>query len=168
MDHATFDRLDARITGWMAARGITWLRVSVGVVFLWFGALKLVPGLSPAEEVAGRTFERLTFGAMPASVGVIVIGAWEVAIGVGLLTAWALRATLLLLFVQMVGALTPLVLFPGLCFERFPFVLTLLGQYIVKNAVLVSAAIAIGATVRGGGLSARRARPSVTSPPGRG
>lgn len=64
-----------------------------------------------------------------------------------------MRATLLLLFVQLLGTVTPVVLFPGDVFRRAPFVLTLEGQYIVKNLVLVSAAIVIGATVRGGHLA---------------
>jgi len=59
---------------------------------------------------------------------------------------------LLLLFVQMLGTLTPLVLFPGEVFARVPYAPTLEGQYIIKNAVLISAAIVLGATVRGGGL----------------
>ena len=63
-----FDRLDRRITTWMAGYGVSLLRIALGVVFLWFGALKLVPGLSPAEDLAGRTIEALTFGIVPASV----------------------------------------------------------------------------------------------------
>ena len=52
---AQFDRIDQLLTGWMAANAITLLRVSgLGLVFFWFGALKLFPGLSPAESfVAG-------------------------------------------------------------------------------------------------------------------
>jgi hypothetical protein len=50
----------------------------------------------------------------------------------------------------MLGTFTPVILFPGEVFARFPFVLTLEGQYIVKNLVIISAGIVIGATVRGG------------------
>jgi hypothetical protein len=45
-------------------------------------------------------------------------------------------------------------LFPDITFEIFPIVPTLEGQYIIKNLVLISAGIAIGATVRGGRLVA--------------
>jgi hypothetical protein len=62
--------------------------------------------------------------------------------------------TLLLLFVQMPGTMMPLLLFPAETFRAFPYAPTLEGQYIIKNLVLVSAAIVIGATVRGGRLSA--------------
>ncbi len=149
-----FDRIDRRITGWMAAHGVLTLRLALGIVFFWFGALKLVPGMSPAEDLAGRTIEQLTFGAVPASVALPVLALWEVAIGLGLLTGRWMRLTLFLLFVQMAGTITPLFLFPEETFVSFPFVPTLEGQYIIKNVVLVAAAIVLGATVRGGDLTA--------------
>jgi uncharacterized membrane protein YkgB len=137
----------------MAAHGLTLLRFALGVVFFWFGALKLFPGLSPAETLAGRTIEALTLGAVPTEVATPALAVWEMAIGIGLFIGRWMRVTLLLLFVQMLGTVTPLVLFPAETFVRFPFAPTLLGQYIIKNVVLVSAAIVLGATVRGGELS---------------
>lgn len=74
------------------------------------------------------------------------------AIGLGLLSGRFLRATLLLLAVQMVGASLPLVLFPAETFTQAPFAPTLEGQYVIKNVVLIGAAMVIGATVRGGSL----------------
>lgn len=149
---ARFDRLDRRITFALAAAGIPLLRIALGFVFLWFGALKLVPDLSPAEDLAARTIGVLTFGVVPPSVALPVLAAWEVAIGVGLLAGRFLRVTLLLLVVQMAGTLTPLVLFPDETFTVFPIAPTLEGQYILKNVVLVAAAMVVGATVRGGQL----------------
>jgi len=147
---ARFDRLDARISGWMARHGVLLLRVSLGMIFLWFGALKLFPGVSPAEGLAERTIAALTGGLVPASTAVLVLAVWETAIGLGLIMGVYLRTVLLLLFVQMMGTVTPVALFPEEIFVRFPFVLTMEGQYIVKNLVLVSAGLVIGATVRGG------------------
>ena len=149
-----FDRVDRRITEWMAAHGVTLLRIALGVVFLWFGALKLVPGLSPAETLAGRTVEALTLGVVPASVAVPILALWEVAIGIGLLLGRWMRVTLALLFVQMLGTITPLFLFPAETWVIFPIAPTLEGQYIIKNIVLIGAAMVVGATVRGGGLTA--------------
>lgn len=149
-----FDRTDRRITGWMAEHGLLLLRIALGVVFLWFGALKLIPDASPAEDLAGRTVERLTGGLVPAATALPVLAVWEVAIGIGLLVGRGMRVTLLLLFVQMLGTITPLVLFPGETFSHVPWAPTLEGQYIIKNIVLVSAAIVLGATVRGGQLTA--------------
>ncbi len=151
---ALYHRADAAITTWMARHGIRLLRISLGVVFFWFGVLKFFPGLSPATELASRTIDALTFGLVPRGVAINVLAAWECAIGLGLLFGVAMRATLLLLFVQMLGTITPIFLFPELVFTRVPYAPTLEGQYIIKNVVLVSAGIVIGATVRGGRLVA--------------
>jgi len=147
-------RSDVWLTRGMARHGVRLLRVSLGVVFFWFGFLKFFPGLSPAQDLAARTIAWLTWGVVPPSVGLPILAAWESAIGFGLLTGRFLRATLLLLVVQMMGTVTPLALFPAETFTRFPYAPTLEGQYIIKNLVLVAAAIVIGATVRGGRLTA--------------
>jgi uncharacterized membrane protein YkgB len=149
-----FDSLDGRITEWMARHGVTLTRLALGLVFLWFGAIKLVPGWSPAADLAVRTIDHLTFGMVGPETSLPVLAVWESAIGLGLLTGKLLRATLLLLFVQMLGTLTPLVIFPSETFVAFPYAPTLEGQYIVKNLVLVTAGIVVGATVRGGQLRA--------------
>jgi uncharacterized membrane protein YkgB len=149
-----FDRLDRRITGWMADHGLTLVRLALGIVFFWFGALKLFPGASPAEDLAARTIEALTLGVVQPAVALPVLAVWEMAIGVGLFINRWMRLTLLLLFVQMLGTITPLFLFPAETFTTFPVAPTLEGQYIIKNVVLVAAAIVLGATVRGGELTA--------------
>jgi uncharacterized membrane protein YphA (DoxX/SURF4 family) len=153
---ARFDAIDARITSWMARYGLLLLRMSLGVVFLWFGALKFFPGLSPASDLAASTIERLSFGTVHASSSVPFLAAWECVIGLGLLSGAFMRVTLLLLALQMAGTLTPLILFPAEVFTHIPYAPTLEGQYIIKNAVLISAAIVLGATVRGGGLVSER------------
>lgn len=149
-----FDRIDRRITRWMAANGIWLLRVSLGIVFLWFGALKFIPGLSPADELATRTIATLTFGLVGPEISRPLLALWESVIGLGLISGVFMRGTLFLLFVQMLGTITPLILFPAETWSIFPIAPTLEGQYIIKNMVLVSAGLVIGATVRGGGLVA--------------
>lgn len=146
------DPIDVRITATLAHWGVPVLRVGLGVVFLWFGVLKFFPGVSPAEGLAARTIEDLTGGAVGPGVSLPVLAVWESLIGLGLITGRFLRATLLLLAVQMLGTLAPLVLFPAETFSTFPFAPTLEGQYIIKNVVLIGAAMVVGATVRGGGL----------------
>lgn len=151
---ARFDRVDARVTRWMARHGVPLLRVSLGVVFFWFGVLKFFPGLSPAQDLAARTVEQLSFGMVPPEVSLPVLAAWESLIGLGLIFGVYMRVVLLLLFFQMLGTITPVFLFPELVFRRIPYAPTLEGQYIIKNFVLFSAALVIGATVRGGRLVA--------------
>ena len=144
----------------MARHGVALTRVALGIVFLWFGAIKFVPGWSPAADLAGRTIALLSFGVIGPSIGLPFLAAWESLIGLGLLSGRFLRITLLLLFVQMPGTIMPLFLFPSETFRTFPYAPTLEGQYIIKNLVLVSAAIVIGATVRGGRLLASQSAPA--------
>lgn len=143
-----FDRTDRRITHWMARAGIPILRVAMGVIYIWFGALKLVPGLSPAEQLV-----RDTVPFLPGDIFVPFLGIWEVVIGLGFVTGRGLRLVILLLFLQMPGTLSPILLLPHRVFIAFPYGLTLEGQYIVKNLVLIAAALVVGATVRGGRLT---------------
>lgn len=157
MRHALTDwivRTDVNLTRWMARYGVVLLRVSLGIIFLWFGALKFFPSLSPAQDLATRTISILSFGIMPPRVSLFILATWECLIGLGLITGLWMRATLLLLFLQMLGTLTPLAFFPTETFTRVPYAPTLEGQYIIKNLVLVSAALVLGATVRGGTLVA--------------
>jgi uncharacterized membrane protein YkgB len=146
------ERLDVRITSTLARIGIPIVRVALGVVFLWFGVLKFFPGVSPAETLAARTIEQLTFGAVTPAVSLPVLAAWESAIGIGLILNRWMRGILFLLAVQMAGTFTPLILFPSETFTVWPLVPTLEGQYIIKNIVLIGAAMVVGATVRGGRL----------------
>ena len=142
---AQIDRLDRRLTAWMGRYGLTMMRVALGIIFFWFGALKLFPGLSPAEDLVRNS--------VPFVDPVLfqpVLAVWEMAIGLGLITGYFMRLTLLLLFLQMPGTALPLFVTPEACFTVFPFGLTLEGQYIVKNLALITAGIVLGSTVRGG------------------
>lgn len=147
------DRLDQRITAWMARYGIVIMRIGLGVVFFWFGILKLFPGMSPAEDLV-----RNTIYFVDPDLFLPVLAIWEALIGLGLITGKFMRATLLLLFMQMPGTALPLVVLPDVVWTAFPFGLTLEGQYIVKNLVLIGAGLVIGGTVRGGRLVAEPAQ----------
>lgn len=148
------DRLDRRITAVLASASIPLLRIALGLTFLWFGGLKLFSGASPAEDLAARTVEALSLGIITPALAVPVLAVWEVLIGLGLISGLFLRVTLALLALQMVGTFTPLLLFPEETFTIVPIAPTLEGQYIIKNLVIIAAAMVIGATVRGGRLSA--------------
>jgi uncharacterized membrane protein YkgB len=143
------DRADQRITLWMARYGLTMMRVALGVIFFWFGALKLVPGLSPAEELV-----RSTVFFIDPNLFQPVLAVWEMTIGLGLITGLFMRLTLLLLFLQMPGTALPIFITPEAVFTHFPFGLTIEGQYIVKNLALITSAIVLGSTVRGGRIVA--------------
>jgi len=99
--------------------------------------------MSPAAELV-----RNTVYWFPPDIFIPLLGYWEIAIGVCLLFRPLIRVAILLLFLQMPGTMLPLVLLPDVCFTSVPFGLTIEGQYIIKNLVLISAGIVIGGTVR--------------------
>lgn len=119
-----------------------WLRVSLAIVYIWFGALKPL-GLSPASQLVTLTVPWLS-----PEFFVPFLGYWEVAIGLGFLFRPTVRIALALMALQMLGTLMPLVFLPEICYVRFPFVLTLEGQYIIKNVVLIAAAMAVASNLQ--------------------
>jgi uncharacterized membrane protein YkgB len=124
------------------------LRNSLGIVFFWFGSLKLLPNVSAASDLVARTIAKLSFDIVGSSISVPAVGLLECLIGLGLLLAprighKGLQWTIWLLLVQMVGTFTPLVLFPDETFKLIGVVPTMEGQYILKNLVLVSCAISL-------------------------
>jgi uncharacterized membrane protein YphA (DoxX/SURF4 family) len=133
----------------MAQYGLFALRIGLGIIFFWFGALKLFPDLSPAEDLV-----RNTIYFIDPDVFIPILAVWEMVIGLGLIFGKYMRITLLLLFLQMPGTALPLLILPEAVWTEFPYGLTLEGQYIIKNLVLVSAGLVLGATVRGGKLVA--------------
>jgi len=151
---SSFAEFDILISNKMAQYGPKLLRLSLGIVFFWFGFLKFFPGLSSAETLALRTISLLSFGFVSGDTARNILAAWECLIGLGLLSGIFLRATIFLLLVQMAGTLTPFLFFPKELFATFPYAPTLEGQYIIKNLVLISAALVVGATVRGGAMVA--------------
>jgi len=151
---AFLNRIDVQVTNRMAEYGVRLLSISLGVVFFWFGVLKFFPGLSPAQDLATKTISLLTVGLIPPNVSIVVLATWECVVGLGLILGMFMRATLLLLFLQMLGTVTPLIFFPQEVFTRIPYAPNLEGQYIIKNVVLISAGLVIGATVRGGAIVA--------------
>ena len=154
-----FDRMDALITAWMARYGLVILRVGLGIVFFWFGVLKLFPGLSPAEDLV-----RNTVYFIDPDLFIPVLAIWEALIGLGLIFGKYMRVTLLLLFLQMPGTALPLVLLPDVVWTHFPYGLTLEGQYIIKNLVLIGAGLVLGGTVRGGRLVAEPEEQGLSNP----
>src|SRR5689334_22646200 len=139
----TFDKLDRLISDTMWRAGVPFLRFSLAVVFIWFGALKLT-GNSPALELVTRTvywFDPKIF--------IPVLGWWEIAIGICLAVPLLTRLGVLLLALQMPGTFLPLVLLPHICYQDSFWNLTLEGQYIVKNLVIIGSGLLLGGLVHG-------------------
>jgi len=136
------DKIDFAIARWMQCNGHLFLRVSLGIIFIWFGALKPL-GLSPDQALITKT----VYWFNP-KIFIPILGWWEILIGICLLIRPLIRLGIFLLFLQMSGTVLPLFILPEICFKQIPFVLTLEGQYIIKNLTLISAAIVVGGTVR--------------------
>lgn len=143
----SLDAVDRRITGFMRRWGVVALRISLGVIFIWFGILKPL-GLSPAAPLVQATVDWMPL--LTPATWVAVIGWWEVLIGVTFLFHRTARIAIALLAMQMAGTFLPLIMLPQVTFQagHIPWVPTIEGQYIIKNLIIISAALVIGGTVR--------------------
>ena len=136
------DKIDKNIVNFMKLIGIPSLRISLAIIFIWFGILKPLH-LSTASDLVAKTvywFNPDWF--------IPFLGWWEVLIGICLLYKPLIRFGIFIMFLQMAGTFLPLILLPDIIYIKFPFVLSLEGQYIIKNLVLIAAAIVIGSHVR--------------------
>src|SRR6056297_3672646 len=142
-----FDTIDRRIAGFMNKIGLPALRISLGIIFVWFGILKTI-GLSPAEGLVLDTVNWMPI--FSANVWLIIIGWWEVVIGICFLFKPTLRIAIGLLAMQMAGTLLPLFILTEITFQagHLPYAPTMEGQYIIKNLLIISAAIVVGGSVR--------------------
>ena len=132
-------RLDERLRPLLARIGVPLLRISLGVVFLWFGLLKIFD-VSPVSGLVANTIYWFD-----PDVVVPALGVFEVFVGACLVAGRLMRIALPLLVLQMAGTFMVLVLLPDVAFrDGNPFLLTVEGEFVVKNLVLLSSALVIG------------------------
>lgn len=137
-----YERVDDAVIDFLRRHSETVLRLALATVFIWFGALKLIDRSPVATLVAD------TIAWVPSSFVVPALGAVEVAIGFGLLFGIGLRIVLLLFVLQMLGTFLVFVTQPGDSFQDGnPLLLTTLGEFVVKNVVLIAAGLVIGSHV---------------------
>ena len=137
-----------RFNTWLNTHAFAVLRISLGIVYVWFGALKYFPNTSPADQLAKETITILTFGLIPASVSIILLAVWETLLGMLLITGVWKRVVYYFLLLHLACTFVPLFAFVDLSFSQPPMVFTLVGQYIVKNIVFISAAIVLNREFR--------------------
>lgn len=138
---------------WLIAHSIAILRISLGVVFLGFGALKFFPGVSPAQDLVEHTTAILTLGLVPGPVALVGVATLESVIGLCLISGRGLRGAVYLLGIQLIGILSPVVLLAARLFDGPHGAPTLEGQYVLKDVILVGAALVIASTVGGARLT---------------
>lgn len=122
---------------------LSFLRISIGLVYFVFGVLKFFPSLSPAEELAGETINMMTFGLISPAIGLVLLAIMESAIGFLLITNRAVKLVLVVAISHMLCTFLPLILLPSYSFQDAPFTLSIVGQYIIKNIILVSAMLVL-------------------------
>ena len=119
------------------------LAFGIGLIYLWFGLLKFFPGLSPAEELAKNTISILTFYLLPPSISIILLAIWETAIGILFLLGLYKRPIILITLLHMILTFSPILFFPEQISNGSPFHLSLVGQYILKNVVIIGALLVL-------------------------
>ncbi len=135
--------IDDTIISFLRRWSITVLRLSVGVVFIWFGALKVFDVTPVSDLVADTVYWVDPDWFVP------LLGVFEIVVGASLLARWALRVVLSLFALQMAGTFLVLIVQPEVAFqEGNPLLLTVEGEFVIKNLVLLSAGMVVGATVR--------------------
>lgn len=113
------------------------LAFSIGLVYLWFGALKYFPGQSPAESLAQNTIDALTFHLIPSNISIILLAIWETLVGFLMILNMYRKKIVLIALVHMIFTFSPIFIFPDQIFTNAPFQFTLLGQYIFKNLIII-------------------------------
>src|SRR6478609_470502 len=141
--------MNTKINNWVNGHALNMLRISIGVVYVWFGALKFFPHLSPADQLAKDTIQLITFGLFSSTTSIILLAIWETVLGCALMVGFWRRSIFLLLILHMACTFLPLFFFVDLSFTTSPYAFTLVGQYIMKNIIIISAALVLNANANG-------------------
>ena len=132
-----FSQLDRKFILFCTASADQLLVYSFALIYIWFGALKVF-GVSPVDTFVDESIGWLAFDQFSLLIGLI-----EVVIGVLFLFPRTLKIALILFFLKVPGTFLPLITTPEACFSLFPIVLTIQGQYIFKNLILIGAAFVL-------------------------
>lgn len=119
------------------------MRLSLGIIFVWYGMLKFFPTLSPAEDLAIKTIDIMFFHLIDGSLSIKLLAILEVAIGIGFLSGYYTKLVTIIFLGHMLCTFVPLFILPELSFTHSPYAFTLVGQYIVKNIVFILVGVMI-------------------------
>ena len=132
-------RMETRLLQWAGFYSYGILRMSIGFIYILFGVLKFFPNHSPAEQLAVDTIEVVSSGFLTGNPALLSLAAFEVGLGLCLLFNYRLRLAVYLAIGHMLGTFLPFFFFPDQAFAGHPLSLSLPGQYIIKNLVLLAA-----------------------------
>jgi hypothetical protein len=143
--------VEPRVLRWVERRHIHEIhRVSLGLLFVWFGLLKPF-GLRTTTSLLANT----VYVSSP-EVVVPILGWWEVAIGLFLLKGKLVKLAVGLLLVRLPGTILALVLMRDVCFVHFPLAPTPEGQYLIKDLVVFFACLAVALPAANGAVHETR------------
>ncbi len=138
-----------KVNNWLTQNAMNLLRISIGIIYVWFGTLKYFPNLSPADQLAKDTIHLITFGLIPSGISIILLAIWETVLGfILIIGAWK-RAVFYILLLHMICTFVPLFFFSEVSFTTLPYGFTLIGQYIMKNLIIIAAALVLNAHSKG-------------------
>ncbi|HOX82316.1 MAG TPA: doxx family protein [Chryseolinea sp.] len=141
--------MNNKVNAWINNHVFDLLKISIGIVYVWFGALKFFPKLSPADQLAKDTIDLITFGLLSSNVTILLLALWETILGFFLILSKWNKAIYFMLILHLLCTFVPLFCFADISFTSPPFVFTLVGQYIVKNIIIVCAALVLNANSKG-------------------
>lgn len=134
----------SRVVDGVLDRGVVLLRIALGVVFVWFGALK-VAGTSPVRELVAATVPFL-----PGTWFVPLVGVVEVLAGLALALGIAVRPAAAVTALHLLGTFLVFAVRPGVAFgDGNPLLLSVTGEFVLKNLVLLAAALVVAGHHRG-------------------
>lgn len=133
----TFNAIYFSFSSKMEKHSTTIMRIALAIVYIWFGALKII-GMSPAGDLVQET----VYWFKP-ELFIPILGICEALIGIGLLIKKYIPYTIVLLLLHMIATLFPIFILQSSCFDAFPYCPTLVGQYIIKNIVLIAGALVV-------------------------
>lgn len=132
---------EIKLIKWLEFRGWSILRVSIGIIYLIFGLLKFFPQYSPAEDLAGQTINIITLGVIPPEIALMLLAVIETGIGLCFIFYYKFRVIIWITLWHMMCTFIPLIALPHFVYTSAPFSFSIVGQYIIKNLVIISAVL---------------------------
>lgn len=136
-------RFDEVFIDFIKPRSILFLRISIGLIYVLFGILKFFPQYSPAEQLASDTISMMTLGIISDSLALNLLAIVEVGIGFGLILGWRIKWIIWVTLWHMVCTFFPMLFIPDVAYSHSPISLSLVGQYILKNIIIIAALLTI-------------------------
>lgn len=135
--------VEANLLKWADINSHRFLRWSIGIIYIMYGGLKFFPLHSPAEQLAVDTIEKLTLGLCTGKPAIFALAVMETLLGLCLVFGFRLKWTVYAAVAHMMGTFLPIFFFPEQIFSSAPLSLSLVGQYILKNIVIVGALLVL-------------------------